>query len=183
MAKHLLPLVFRFHPRYANDVCGISAGVEAFCLAVLQLRIYAMYGRSKKILVLIISMFCISNAASIAIVTWDLLLATGGLLLKFYLLKSVLTNSVRTDIPVALPTWANCFHLTKRNTYYGIWVPPMAYELLLFGLALYKGYQSFIWTRNVLSESSGRRTMNILVQDSIKYFFMCVSIYSAFVGI
>ena len=36
-----------------------------------------MYGRSKKILVLVLSMFCIANAVSIALITWDLLLAIG----------------------------------------------------------------------------------------------------------
>jgi hypothetical protein len=52
------------------------------------------------------------------------------------------------------------------------WIPLLAFECLLCGLALFKGLQTLKKRRSVLS--SGRFLITILIRDSIIYFFACV---------
>lgn len=56
--------------------------------------------------------------------------------------------------------------------WWSFWIPTITFELLLFILALYKGYESL---RSQASIGwSGKTTLDILIQDSIFYFLVYV---------
>ena len=129
-----------------------------------------MYGKSKKVLALVLSTFCIAIVASAVFISIDLFLGEGRQLL-FSSLRSMLTCFAAK--PIHLPTGTQCALVHSWNRYYLIWVPPMMYELLLVGLALYKGYQSF--QSDGPTSWNGTRTMDILIQDSIMYFLVYVA--------
>ncbi|KAG6829505.1 hypothetical protein H0H87_011238 [Tephrocybe sp. NHM501043] len=59
-------------------------------------------------------------------------------------------------------------HISKN--FYAFWIPMLAFESLLCGLALYKGYE----TLRTASPSfrSGRHLVSILIRDSVVYFLV-----------
>jgi len=152
----------------------IPAPTEQFCVAwvrwewciglttsllaeiVLQLRIYAMYGRSKKIALLLITGFSLSVVATLII------------LIKLFLSDQVM-NAL---IPGVRPLFCT---LNVPPFWWSFWIPTITFELLLFGLALYKGYESLCSQASI--GWSGKTTLDILIQDSIFYFLVVFSVY------
>jgi len=135
--------------------------VSLLAEVILQLRIYAMYGRSKKIMILLVTSFFLSCVGSIIILTEELL---GD-------------QVVSTPLP-GLP-FLQCLTEALPSFWWTFWLPTLAFELLLFGLALYKGFESIRAQSSMGGWSLGKNTLDILVQDSIFYFLVVFSTYLA----
>jgi len=68
-----------------------------------------------------------------------------------------------------------CYASDIASNFYMFWIPLLAFECLLCGLALIKGFQTLRNRRSVLS--SGRFLIRILVRDSIVYFLAICATY------
>lgn len=145
---------------------------------ILQLRIYAMYGRSKKIGALLCLSFLLTNIASFSIAFREFIFGKGencitatprNLSPELYSLTYSVTSAPFPGLPIH-------FCLSKGATAstfsFAFWIPYLAFETLLFGLALYKGFASL--RSHASKDWVGKQGMDILVKDSIFYFSMCV---------
>ena len=137
-------------------------------LAVLQLRIYAIYGRSKKVLTLTLVAFFLCFGAEISLVVLDLVKAVGTTHFLYSIDSGLSFPNV--EIPVSLANTNFCANFSSWNVYWTVWAPPIIFETLLFALALYKGYQSFI--EQVKNGWASCSMLDILVRDSIIYYFV-----------
>lgn len=72
-------------------------------------------------------------------------------------------------MPIPLIPVHFCALLSVWKGYYGFWIPFLAFETLLFALALYKGYQALQSPKNW----TGKKLLDVLVRDSILYYFVC----------
>ncbi|KDR69380.1 hypothetical protein GALMADRAFT_145431 [Galerina marginata CBS 339.88] len=63
------------------------------------------------------------------------------------------------------------------NDYYKLWLPPLAFDSLLFFLALFRGFRSFKDDSSPLFW--GRSLFDIMVRDSIFYFLIISISYVA----
>ncbi|KAF9555893.1 hypothetical protein CPC08DRAFT_779557 [Agrocybe pediades] len=91
--------------------------------AVLQTRVYALYGRDKRVLLAMITCYL----ATLSVTSWSLIT------------DMVEATSTATEIPgggmiCPLPP------LSKVT--FGLWIPPITFELGLFLMVAYKGYQT-----------------------------------------
>ena len=152
----------------------LSCCRDTFYLAVLQMRIYAMYTGSKKVLSLILISFLGATAAALVLVQ-NMLQEDDCSSLRHrsrlpdidYLLLPVIAFPLLEGETMCVPTG-----IEDWNRFWLFWIPILSYESLLFSLALLKGFQcvgeDLISPRNVL---------RILISDSILYFFSCVTLY------
>ena len=85
-------------------------------------------------------------------------------------LKSILHfTEVRTQYCAALNAW---------RLSYLFWIPLIISEIVLFALSLYKGYQCYFKdNEGKWGGYSGIRCMDVLIRDSILYFFAWVVSY------
>ncbi|KAH8116644.1 hypothetical protein DFH11DRAFT_1223714 [Phellopilus nigrolimitatus] len=123
----------------------------------LQLRIYAMYNKSRKILLLFTTTLIITVVADVVIAAMV----------------------VKKEKPVILnfgsdPSMRACWPADSPSFFWAYWTPALANESLLFGLALYKGIQNL---RVFGTESSMSRLLTLLVRDSVLYFFVVFSFF------
>jgi len=154
-----------FSPRVTDSLCRASMRWQGFTLVftliitelILQIRIYAMYGRSKKILTLLVACFIPSITATIVIV---------GILFS---------SETVTATPFPGSSLHFCAITSAASIFYAILIPILIFETLLFSLALFKGYQS--WKSECPTGWSGQRALNILIRDSILYFFVVFATY------
>jgi len=124
--------------------------------AILQTRLYALYSLNKKILAFMLTCFALSVS------------------LSAYIMGFVLSKMAVTAI--ALPADGMfCLASDIASNFYMFWIPLLAFECLLCGLALFKGLQTLRRRRSVLS--SGRFLIVILIRDSIIYFFAICATY------
>lgn len=88
--------------------------------------------------------------------------------------SAVIINATPTIVtPITLPSGGTfCLGSNIASNFYMFWIPVLAFECLLCGLALFKGLQTLRSRRSVLYR--GRLLMVILVRDSILYFFAWV---------
>jgi len=114
-----------------------------------------MYGRNLKLLAVLVSFFIISVVATCVI----------------------LAASLRADRVSVMP-FPNllshfCALTSLSSNFYALGIPTLCYETLLFGLALFKGYQ-------ILRSDARARwgIMDVLVRDSIFYFSIILTTYS-----
>ncbi|EJD40830.1 hypothetical protein AURDEDRAFT_186801 [Auricularia subglabra TFB-10046 SS5] len=117
---------------------------------VLQLRIYAMYERSRRILWInacLCGMECLCAALIIA---------------KYF--------SRANFVPV--PNWiiGACYDIRPKQLGV-VWVPPMCYELYLASLAVYK----IVQTHRASEGSIANNLLTVLVRDSIGQFFFIIA--------
>ncbi|KAI0674216.1 hypothetical protein C8Q78DRAFT_966238 [Trametes maxima] len=134
-------------------------GVITFVIAefILQLRLYALYFRDKRILACMLTV-SLGAAASSAIVM-------GRALAKI------------TAIAVTLPHTGStvCVPTTLPGHFYAFWIPMLVSESVLCGLALLRGFKAFRPGSNVFQ--SGKRIVEILVRDSLSYFVIIFATY------
>lgn len=116
-----------------------------------------MYGQSKKILTLLITSF-ITSIVVACILLGEMIRETKWIAAPF------------PDSPGHF-----CTPTATWPLYYTLWIPLLSFETLLFGLALFKGYQSL--RSEVRTGWSGRCVLNILIRDSIMYFFILFATY------
>lgn len=128
---------------------------------ILQVRLYALYYLNKKILALMVIWFIAATVSS-AVVMGTTLAELGA--------RSHIIPGHPFCVPVDVP-----HHL------YAFWIPIIAFESLLCGMALYRGFQGFN-SRDRSGGSglfrSGARLVNILVRDSIIFFLVVFAAYA-----
>jgi len=127
---------------------------------ILQVRLYALYYLNKKILALMVIWFIAATVSS-AVVMGTTLAVLGA------------RSHIIPGIPFCVP-----FNVPRHL--YAFWIPIIAFESLLCGMALYRGFQG-INTRDGSGSGlfrSGRRLVNILVRDSIIFFLVVFAAYA-----
>jgi len=126
--------------------------------AILLTRLYALYSLNKKILFFMMGCFTLSLGGSA------------------YIMGSVLSRI--TVYPFKLPIGGTfCLASGVASNFYMFWIPMLAFECLLCGLALFKGLQTLRSRRSIFYR--GRMLIVILLRDSILYFFaICVTYLS-----
>jgi len=160
-----VPWAVLFSPSVTDSLCRAAVrwqgftGVFTFITTelILQMRIYAMYGRSKKILTLLVICFISSITAA------------SGVVGAFTLAENV------TATPFPGSSIHFCVVTSIPSFFYATWIPIVTFETLLFSLALFKGYQS--WKSEVPTGWSGQVALNILIRDSILYFLVVFATY------
>lgn len=122
---------------------------------ILQVRLYALYYLNKKILALMVIWFIAATVSS-AVVMGTTLAVLGA--------RSHIIPGIPFCIPINVP-----HHL------YAFWIPIIAFESLLCGMALYRGLQGITGDGSLFR--SGRRLVNILVRDSVLFFLVVFAAY------
>ncbi|KAL7284254.1 hypothetical protein PYCCODRAFT_1430119 [Trametes coccinea BRFM310] len=134
-------------------------GVITFVIAelILQLRLYALYFRDKRILALMATV-CLGAAASSA-----------------YVMAHALSHI--SSVAVKLPHTGStvCMPSGLPGNFFALWIPMLVSESVLCGLALYRGFKSFMPGSNVFQ--NGKRIIEILVRDSLSYFVIIFATY------
>ncbi|KAF8068044.1 hypothetical protein FPV67DRAFT_1669904 [Lyophyllum atratum] len=123
---------------------------------ILQMRLYAMYSLNKKVLALMGSCFIIATAASAAV------------------MGTVLSEMTASAVPLS-SSLVFCVPKNISPHFFAFWIPMLAFESLLCGLALYKGYETFRSSGSHFR--SGRHLVGILIRDSILYFLVMFATY------
>ncbi|KDR65216.1 hypothetical protein GALMADRAFT_232975 [Galerina marginata CBS 339.88] len=124
--------------------------------AILQLRIYALYTRSKKILTLMLACYFIQFALSGWMINWSNL------------------SQLRTSI-ISFAGGETCVSSNENPQLYDFYIPPMIFDGLLCLLALIKGLQEFKYPGS--SFRHGQSLIKILVRDSVLYFAIITITY------
>ncbi len=70
--------------------------------------------------------------------------------------------------PYTPPGTSVCAPSGIPDYFYAFWIPTIAFESLLCGLALFRGFQTFSSDGPLFS--SGRRLVSVLIRDSVFYF-------------
>jgi len=153
-----------FSPNLTDKFClhwwrwGGGSGLLTFALAqlILQLRLYALYNRSKKILALMLGTFIAALAASSTLLG----------------LSFVGSNSVPSHMIPGLPF---CVPGGDLHLFYTFWIPLLISESLLCGLAVYRGI--YLHRLHGSTFRSGNRLVEFLIRDSVVYFLVVFAIY------
>lgn len=65
-----------------------------------------------------------------------------------------------------------CIPINVPKYLFAFWIPTLAFESLLCGMSIFRGFQAFRYRHSVFE--SGKQLVNILLRDSIIYFLMFV---------
>ncbi|KAK7062194.1 hypothetical protein R3P38DRAFT_2833970 [Favolaschia claudopus] len=126
---------------------------------ILVIRIWAIYNRSKLLLVILGVFGCLQLAAS----------------------STIMGISITQGVPSSEPGpgFFVCT-ITTPPYFAAYWIPILTFEFTLFVLTLIKGVQNFRLAKiSPLSGKSGQALLNILVRDSVIYFFIISAVYTA----
>jgi hypothetical protein len=137
----------------------------------MQLRIYAMYSRSRRILILLIVCFAVEIGSMSAILALSFRYMTGiPLILPFPAknLNHVIFFNLSLGFQETVLGMRVCLPRTAPFYSYAIWIPLIVFECLLFILALRVGLRHVKQMRTV--ERRSVDMLGILVRDSIFYF-------------
>jgi len=131
-------------------------GIIAFVFGelILQLRLYALYFRDRRVLVLMAVVFVAAVAAS-------------TILMVVSLNKIIAVSNLIPGLPFCVP-------LEIPKTFYAFWIPILVSESLMCGLALLRGLQSY---HDRQRHQSSRHLVEILVRDSFLYFLILFAVY------
>ncbi|KAI0826702.1 hypothetical protein BC628DRAFT_1319920 [Trametes gibbosa] len=134
-------------------------GVITFIIAelILQLRLYALYFRDKRVLACM-ALVCLGTAASSAYVMGVALNRVGAIAMILPHKRS--TACVPTQLP---------------DHFYAFWIPMLVSESILCGLALLRGFKAYSPGVNMFQ--NGKRIIEILVRDSLFYFVIIFATY------
>ncbi|KAJ6491991.1 hypothetical protein C8R45DRAFT_190354 [Mycena sanguinolenta] len=125
--------------------------------AILVIRTWAIYNRSKLLIVILGIIGCLQLAAS----------------------STIVGISITRGIPSAEPgPGVFVCAITTPPYFAAYWIPISTFEVTLFVLTLIKGVENFRQTNvSVFSGKSGQALLKILVRDSIIYFFIIAAVY------
>lgn len=136
--------------------------------AILQTRLYALYSLDKRVLAFMLACFTLSMTASAYIMGSVLSKLTGTPLHRIHFSRKMKSRLKVT--PITLPTGGIfCLASGIPSNFYMFWIPLLAFECLLCGLAVFKGLQTLRSRRSVFHR--GHLLVIILIRDSILYFF------------
>ena len=140
-------------------------------IVILQLRLYALYSRSKWILAILSVSFAFTVAASGTIMGTTLNKIESTLLRQLAHLHTNYNLSVnRVAYSNLVPGMPLCLPIGVSSHFYAFWIPILCFETLLCSLAILRGYLSY--KRKELDRLSGRHILEILIRDSILYFMV-----------
>ncbi|KAJ7429739.1 hypothetical protein B0H11DRAFT_2211908 [Mycena galericulata] len=125
---------------------------------ILQMRLYALYFLNKKVLALMVVTFLASSASSAVIMG-----------------KALSGLAARSHPILGMPTFCYPVATTVPSYFFAFWIPIIAFESLLCGLALYRGFQTFRASGTLFQ--SGRHLVSILIRDSVLYFLVMFATY------
>ncbi|KAF8885361.1 major facilitator superfamily-domain-containing protein [Infundibulicybe gibba] len=123
---------------------------------ILQMRLYALYHLNKKVLALMIVSFVLASATSATVM--------GKVLFGITAVAHPLPG-VTFCTPIGVPHW-----------FYAFWIPMLASECLLCGLALVRGFCTFRESGGSVF-TSGKDLISILIRDSVLYFLVIFATY------
>ena len=158
---------------------------------ILQLRLYALYYGSKKILALMVIAFLSVMATSATImgtvlrnIVSEFTTPNDHVVLKLtswsfpplLWISNMILFTVNTHV---IPSFPFCFAVNPSRHFYAFWIPILAFETLLCTLALTRGYKSYRdqeirLRRKGAAPGQSVQIIEILLRDSIFYFVVCV---------
>lgn len=135
---------------------------------IMQLRIYAMYGRTRWILVVLVLAF-FSEVLAIVVIIWRTIGPTSDLAI--------------TDEP--FPGKHVCYFSGINANFVYVFIPVLCFEMLLFFLAIRVSLNNMRDRKTTPGTSSLRVNsfMSILVRDSILYFFINLAMCAIVMGL
>ncbi|KZT20881.1 hypothetical protein NEOLEDRAFT_1140217 [Neolentinus lepideus HHB14362 ss-1] len=131
--------------------------VSTIAEIILLLRLYALYQLNRRVLFFMLAAFIVSVGAAATIL---------GLVLVRVSAHSQLLPGVPFCLPLDVPSW-----------FYTFWIPLLAFESLLCGLALIRAF-GYFRARPTMFQS-GRYIVNILIRDSVIYYLIVFATYFA----
>ena len=148
--------------------------LNVYLIAILQIRIYALYSLNKRLLAVMLIFYFACSACSAWIVIAELSsISSKDSPNEQYLLQSdyifLLLQVVAPDLPVE---GRFCLSLSLPRGVYRYWIPMLSFECLLCVLALFQGIQRFRSDGSMFHSS--KRLVSILIRDSVLYFLVCV---------
>ncbi|KAF4613212.1 hypothetical protein D9613_010919 [Agrocybe pediades] len=117
---------------------------------ILQARVYALYGRDKKVLTVMVIFYLIA----LSLISWAMVT------------DMVPATSTVTSIG---PGGKVCPFPPLSKASFGVWVPAIVFESGLFSMVLYKGYQNLKYSGG---KNKPAALLKILVRDSAIYFIV-----------
>ncbi|KAF8840843.1 hypothetical protein BDN67DRAFT_968027 [Paxillus ammoniavirescens] len=119
---------------------------------ILQMRLYALYNKSKKLVVF-------TGAIYLAEI-----IAMSGILLKIELAVEI------TNQP--LPGIYICTAQKTPSAMYSFWIPPLVLESVLFSLSIWIGVKrSREYLKPAIIKGNGMRLVNVIIMGNVVYFF------------
>ena len=138
--------------------------------AILQLRLYALYSKNKKILTLMLLTFTGSVATAGWIMASVLEEITGATFAVHSLHCSHSTISCALAKATMIPGGKFCVPRNVSGHFFIFWIPMLAFESLLCTLALVQGFRTFKNEGGIFRNA--RQLVALLVRDSIFYFLV-----------
>ncbi|KIJ17896.1 hypothetical protein PAXINDRAFT_98073 [Paxillus involutus ATCC 200175] len=134
-------------------VQGWPASVTVWLVQfILQMRLYALYNKSKKLVVFTGAMYLAE------------IIAMSGILLKVDL-------EVETSNQ-PLPGITICTALMTPNVLYSFWIPPLVFESILCFLSIWVGVKrSRQYLKPALVKGNRMRLVNVVIMGNVMYFF------------
>ncbi|KAF9551430.1 hypothetical protein CPC08DRAFT_823181 [Agrocybe pediades] len=125
--------------------------------AVLQIRIYALYYKNKKILIFMLVAYGITTAFSAWVLSFDL--------------------SAGESLAMQIPGGATCTLPPLPSRAFAFWIPINVYDAILCALAVYRGFVTFRLERS--SGTLGSTLLNVMLRDSVFVFGLLTLAYMA----
>ncbi|KAF9546969.1 hypothetical protein CPC08DRAFT_796352, partial [Agrocybe pediades] len=127
---------------------------------IMQMRIYFLYNRSKKIALVNMTLFAVSISAFVAI---------------------MVINGIRFQTEnqwvTSLPPYEACPPLRDNSIAWTLWMPGLVFELVLFGYVIHKSIVSTMATKKI----NGRTSLaGIILKEHMVYFFIvsCILVFN-----
>jgi len=163
-----------FHSGLSDGFCSgwliwqifLSICTSIITESVLIMRVYAMYGRNKKLLVFLSVVCCLALASALT---------------YFFYRRFTTPASLAIGPAMALDERlrTGCVPFNNLTTYRGsiynfYWLPMICFETLLSLLVIYKGYESYRGRPGQWKEMS---MVEWFIADSVLYFVVVLSVY------
>jgi hypothetical protein len=155
---------------FLNDLSYIS-----YHIAILQIRIYALYSLNKKLLVVMLIFYFACSTCSAWIVVSELssISSMDSSDEQFFIASQSDFFVLLQATALIFPTDGSfCLPLTLPRGIFRYWIPMLSFECLLCVLALFQGFRRFKADSSMFR--SGKRLVNNLIRDSVLYFLVCV---------
>lgn len=126
---------------------------------ILGFRVLALWNRNKWIAAILVFALLAEVAAMLAI------------------LSSTYVNMLAVSLPDPSIPYRACIPLNVSPYFFTFWIPPLAYESLVFILAAIKGFNTlrynFSWGDGEFNfRSTGSRLLEVMIRDSLWYFLL-----------
>ena len=149
--------------------------VNVFPVATMQLRIYAMYRRSRRILVLLLTLF-FCEIVAIAFIIWQTIGPSSKLRGPSHLFSRFAPKLTRGYLALSNVTsgQTSCVFTGINPKFIYIFIPFLCFESCLFSLALWVFLENVKRNREASKDIGFRLNsfVSIMARDSLCYFFV-----------